>query len=171
VVPAKVRVVSFEQTLPESRKQVGKGMSLSALWLACLGALSHKGRILKPGPKGLVFVCLFFCYTFSRLPTPCSPHLRCNFLLVPNCTLDQIWSSISQPTPLTPRDSMTPRSSIPAKLTDQMFQTPSYYTQRQPELRRFIITWLTGGGTSSSQRQKGQLTPKIARWQEQENKQ
>jgi hypothetical protein len=43
---------------------MGGGMSLSVLWLACLGELSHKGHILKPGPKGLVFF-VFLYYTFS----------------------------------------------------------------------------------------------------------
>jgi hypothetical protein len=36
-------------------------MSLSVLWLAYLGALSHKGHISKPGPKGLEF-CFYVFY-------------------------------------------------------------------------------------------------------------
>jgi hypothetical protein len=52
--------------LPEPRKQVGEGMSPSVLWLAYLGALSHKGHILKPGPKGLVFMFHFFTRTYRE---------------------------------------------------------------------------------------------------------
>ena len=61
-----VRLTFFEWTLPEPRKRVGGGMLLSVLWLACLGALSHKGHILKPGPKGLEF-CLFMLYFFINM--------------------------------------------------------------------------------------------------------
>jgi hypothetical protein len=59
-----VRVTLFEQTLPEPRKRVGGRMSLSVLRLACLGALSHKSHIFKPGPKGLDF-CLLVCFNVT----------------------------------------------------------------------------------------------------------
>jgi hypothetical protein len=45
------RVTFFEWALFEPRKRVGRGMSLSLLWLAYL----YKGHIPKPGPKGLEF--------------------------------------------------------------------------------------------------------------------
>jgi hypothetical protein len=66
----------FKQTLPEPRKQVGEGMAPSVLWIACLGALSHKGHIFKPGPKGLVFFCCcFYVILFYSLPgTPMRPQ-------------------------------------------------------------------------------------------------
>ena len=41
-------------------------MSLSVLWLAYLGALSHKGHISKPGPKGLEFYFYFHTHGFLQ---------------------------------------------------------------------------------------------------------
>jgi hypothetical protein len=66
-VPGVVKVTFFEWTLPEPRKQVSRGMLLSVLWLAYLGELSHKGHILKPGSKGLVFVFMLHFFSVVRL--------------------------------------------------------------------------------------------------------
>ena len=68
-----VRVDLFEQILPEPRKQVGGGMSLSVLWLAYL----LKGHIPKPGPKGLEF-CFYFAIlsvlrSQDKLQSPMGP--------------------------------------------------------------------------------------------------
>ena len=41
-------------------------MSLSVLWLAYLGALSHKSHISKPGPKGLEFYFYFHTHGFLQ---------------------------------------------------------------------------------------------------------
>jgi hypothetical protein len=67
-----VRVVLFEQTLPEPRKQVGEGMLISVLCLAYLVALSHKGHILKPGPKGLEFFVFYVSlfHTQQKVQSP-----------------------------------------------------------------------------------------------------
>jgi hypothetical protein len=61
-----VRVTLFEQTLPEPRKQVDGGWRNVAICfiLTCLGALSHKGHILKPRPKGLVFMVFLYKFHF-----------------------------------------------------------------------------------------------------------
>jgi hypothetical protein len=45
----------------------GRGSNVAVLWLACLGALSHKGHILKPGPKGLVFMFHFFTTSYCNI--------------------------------------------------------------------------------------------------------
>jgi hypothetical protein len=67
-------------------------------------------------------------------------------------------------TPPIPRNSLTPRRSTKARLTDQALQILSH-TQRQPDPRRPSLVRFTGW-TESSQRQQGQLTPEITRWQE-----
>jgi hypothetical protein len=63
--------------------------------------------------------------------------------------------------PSTLLETYFPFGPITCPVADSVFQTTSH-TQRQSDLRKSIIPRLIGG-TGSSKRQQGQLTPEITR--------